>query len=355
MRMESPINDAFLARPSPSSPILPLLLLLAPPLLLDAPFNFAPTEAVKRYLSGEGAGPDRNYLQFSDLSPYNNPWNRAVASELARILSLRQKGKNWRLSDGRRVSAASVAYWEDAVLEKFSRVRPGWLKTMCQDIIDPSSRDVRKESQAETDAQRFEQEEQHRIARQRKRRSKVHIYRCDKYHTLLGQGHSQRWKRRKFICEMRNSCATGPFDRNGWTQFLDIIETLGKAGMSSDESASDEATHRPCYRIRALFWRHDFDAIMDKIDAERLGPESGFSSRGSIPTPRLRQTRDLASPSHRPPTTNLPIEFYDDEWLEGRTEEYVEKVLCVSREAYQWVVGVANSYRPATTRVAVRR
>ena len=154
---------------------------------------------------------------------------------------------------------------------------------------------------------------------------------------------------------MKVSCATEPFDRNRWTQLLNIVETLGKEGMSSDESASDEATHRPCYRIRALFWRRDFDAIMDKIDAERLGPESGFSSRGSIPTPRHRQPRNLASPSHRPPATSLPLAFYDDEWLEGRTEEYVEKVLCVSREAYEWVVGVADSYRPATTRDALHR
>ena len=148
----------------------------------------APTEAVKKYLSGEGAGPDRNYLQFSDLPPYNNSWNRAVASELARILSLRQKGEKWRLSDGRRVSAASAAYWEDAVLEKFNRVRPGWLKTMCQDIVDPSSHTVRRESRAEADARRFEQgEEQHKVARQKERRSKVRIlHRCDQYHTLIG-------------------------------------------------------------------------------------------------------------------------------------------------------------------------
>ena len=136
----------------------------------------APKEAVEEYLEGDGPGPNRNFLQFSALSPYNNAWNRAVASELGRLLSLRQQSQRWRLPDGTRVATVSVAYWEDAVLEKFKRVRSGWINASCQDIVDPSTGIVRQESQSEANARRFSQgEQQHLVARQRERRSKVSI------------------------------------------------------------------------------------------------------------------------------------------------------------------------------------
>ena len=134
----------------------------------------APKEAVEDYLEGDGPGPDQNFLQFSALSPYNNAWNRAVASELGRLLSLRQQSQRWRLPDGTRVATVSIAYWEDAVLEKFKRVRGNWISASCQDIVDPSTGIVRQESQTEANARRFSQgEQQHLVARQRERRSKV--------------------------------------------------------------------------------------------------------------------------------------------------------------------------------------
>ncbi|PIL25943.1 hypothetical protein GSI_11697 [Ganoderma sinense ZZ0214-1] len=85
------------------------------------------------------------------------------------------------------------------------------------------------------------------------------------------------------------------FDQNQWKKFLQIIDTLGKEGMSSDDSAEEEATHRSCYQVSILPWRRDFDAIMDKIDAERWNPRSGYSTRGSRPTPRHRQDKALIS------------------------------------------------------------
>ena len=141
------------------------------------------------------------------------------------------------------------------------------------------------------------------------------------------------------------------FDQNQWKQFLQIIETLGKEGMSSDESADDELTHRQCYRVSVLLWRRDLDAIMDKIDGARFGPQSGYSARGSRPTPRQRQSRALAFveagdvlTSRREPIVSLPLAFYDEKWLEGRSRDYIEQVLCVSEERFDWVTQVANMY-----------
>ena len=134
----------------------------------------APQEAVEAYLNGTGFGPDRNDLRFTDVQPYNNAWNRAVASELGAILFARQSGGKWHRPDGSPVAPASQAYWEDAVLEKFKRQASGWRDAMRQIITDKSTGLRRQESWNEVHSRRIQQgEEQSKAARVRERRVKV--------------------------------------------------------------------------------------------------------------------------------------------------------------------------------------
>lgn len=120
--------------------------------------------------------------------------------------------------------------------------------------------------------------------------------------------------------------------------------------MSSDKSDTEEVTHRFCYRVSVLPWRRDFDAIMDKIDAARSSPQSGFSARGSRPTPRHRQEdADIIHVSRREAVPGLPLSFYDEQWLEERSDDYVERVLYVSEEPSDWVVQIANLYSTSST------
>jgi hypothetical protein len=98
-----------------------------------------------------------------------------------------------------------------------------------------------------------------------------------------------------------------------------------------------------------MLWRRDFDTLMDVIDNARLQPGSGYSKRGAKPTMRIQQDRVLAW-SHgthamsqnitlttREPVSNLPLVYYDDRWIEAQSQDYIEEVLCVSRQAYEWV------------------
>ena len=55
----------------------------------------ASQEAVEAYLNGAGFGPNQNNLCFSDLKPYNNTLNCAVASELEAILFKQQRSRKW--------------------------------------------------------------------------------------------------------------------------------------------------------------------------------------------------------------------------------------------------------------------
>nr|VWO98406.1 Serine/threonine-protein kinase SMU1 (EC [Ganoderma boninense] len=295
----------------------------------------ASRDVVEAYLNGAGLGPDRNDLCFTDLKPYNNAWNCAVASELGDILFTRQSSGKWRRADGTQVATASQPYWADAVLEKFKRQATSWRDAMGRVVANGLTGVPRKESRAETNTRRLQQgEEQAKVARQRERRAK-------------------RWDRRKAICKAAINFATTTFDENQWKKFLQIIDTLGKEGMSSDESDED-VTHLPCYRVSILPWRREFDAIMDKIDAERLNPKSGYSKRGSRPTPRHRQDKALEGAddirvSRREAVSGLPSAFYDAQWLKGLSNDYVERVLSVSEEVADWVVEIANLYGTSST------
>ena len=99
----------------------------------------APRELVEAYLNGTGFGPDRSDLCFSELKPFNNAWNCAVASELGDVLFARQSSGNWQRPDGTRVTAASQPYWADAVLEKFKRLVAKWRDAMGREVTDQST------------------------------------------------------------------------------------------------------------------------------------------------------------------------------------------------------------------------
>lgn len=150
--------------------------------------------------------------------------------------------------------------------------------------------------------------------------------------------------------------ATTAFEKTHWTEFIKILEKLGKDGMSSDKSTDEEDTHHPCYHVSLLPWKRDFNVVMEAIDVERLGEQSGYSKRGSVPTKHFRQKHTLAHSegggassatihiSHHPPVTKLPAVFYNKEWISMRSEEYIDGVLCPLEQAYEWVIRIAEAY-----------
>ena len=134
----------------------------------------APREEVDQYLDGVGHGPDTADLHFTDQEPHNNAWNCAVCGHLARMLWDRQGREQWTTKKGRRAANASEAYWQDAVLQKFKRVRRGWLDARQKVIQDPTTGRNRVESVEEAETRRFGKGEETRtVARQRERRFKV--------------------------------------------------------------------------------------------------------------------------------------------------------------------------------------
>ena len=159
----------------------------------------------------------------------------------------------------------------------------------------------------------------------------------------------QRWDRLVDICMTKKLLASEPFEKTRWKEFLDMVETLGKDGMSPDKSTEEEGTYKKCYRVRSSAPAE----TRFRRDHGKRFEQSGHSKSGSVPTPRYRQDRRLASSkdapatvriSLLPPVTKLPAAFYDDDWTSMRSTEYVHGVLCGSDQGYEWVVRVAEAY-----------
>jgi hypothetical protein len=117
-----------------------------------------------------------------------------------------------------------------------------------------------------------------------------------------------------------------------WKWFLKFLKRLGEDGMSSDES--DMEGRESVYRVRTMTWRREeVEEYMDLIDEQPNVDREIFTQQGSIGYRRVRGPYN--PPSTREPVTQLPRQFYDDEWLENQTTRYRHSTLKVSGENFQ--------------------
>lgn len=134
-------------------------------------------------------------------------------------------------------------------------------------------------------------------------------------------------------------------DLHVWQWLQNLIETLGEDGMSSEESEND--THgssiESVCRPRIMEWRRDIEEELRIIDAQRHLDKDIFSPRGAKPVTRIRNSRNPIST--RKPKPGLPRPLYDDEWINGKSETYLEKTLKVSEGKFLWMKVEARGAR----------
>ena len=103
-----------------------------------------------------------------------------------------------------------------------------------------------------------------------------------------------------------------------------MVDKLGQAGMSSDESELDN-TGRPCYTVKRRVWRSaEVQACLEGIDkfANRSAAD-GRIRPGNQPRQRIR-TR-AAKASQRDPPIGCPKNYYTAEFLSDLTDRaYME-------------------------------
>lgn len=120
-----------------------------------------------------------------------------------------------------------------------------------------------------------------------------------------------------------------------WEWLAEVLERLGRDGMSSEESSDGGGDLGTVYRVKILDWRRRMDQELDLIDRTRFTDRDLFNPQGS--TPRLRMRSSVNQFSNRRPVGGLPESFYDQAWLEAQPEEYRDLTLCVSEKAFSWL------------------
>lgn len=114
--------------------------------------------------------------------------------------------------------------------------------------------------------------------------------------------------------------------------WVNLVEQLGKDGMSSEDSDPQEDGRS--YRVKNMPWRrHEITNYMEYIDSRRNMP--GFrSNSGNSPIKRRRD--EFYKESDREPCVGLPKVLYDADWL-GGVDENNMIMLGVSDEPFTWL------------------
>ena len=101
----------------------------------------------------------------------------------------------------------------------------------------------------------------------------------------------------------------------GWKASAEMVEELGPAGMSSDESEVDEYTKKTTYRIKRRLWRAKVckDRLI-VIDSDRnITNAHGGTRPGKAPRERIRTSTSTIS--ERAPKVGCPENYYSREWV----------------------------------------
>jgi len=108
-----------------------------------------------------------------------------------------------------------------------------------------------------------------------------------------------------------------------------MIEELGPAGMSSDESEVDEKTKKTTYKIQRRLWRAK--ACKDRllvVDSDRnITNAIGGARPGKPPRDRIRSS--TATISERAPTVGCPKNYYSKDWVANLGSERMVRALKV--------------------------
>jgi hypothetical protein len=101
----------------------------------------------------------------------------------------------------------------------------------------------------------------------------------------------------------------------GWKAATEMVEQIGPAGMSSDESEVDAQTKKVTYRIRKCLWRSS--ACKNRlliIDADRNVTNALGGARAGNPA-RERVRGSNATVSKRAPKVGCPENYYSKVWV----------------------------------------
>lgn len=116
-----------------------------------------------------------------------------------------------------------------------------------------------------------------------------------------------------------------------WKWLLNVIDSLGEDGMSSEDS--DHEATETTYRPTIMEWRRNMDNELRVIDNEYRRLRNTQPKSGATPAIRVRGGGKVSS---RAPVTGLSMAFYDETWLLSKSDDYILQKLKVSEDTFKW-------------------
>jgi hypothetical protein len=121
-------------------------------------------------------------------------------------------------------------------------------------------------------------------------------------------------------------------DVRHWKWLKKMLETLGQDGTSSDES-DREGDIETTYYPKTMPWRRNIERELRLVDDEYRRLAATQVRRGAKPVTRIRRSGIHSS---RDPVTQLPISFYDENWLKSASRLYITRTLQPSDQTFKW-------------------
>jgi len=260
----------------------------------------------------QGDGPSLVLPEIDMDGKISSPWNVRLIKLLAEEAITTQQ----KLPDLEELPIRPQAYYEDLVKDHIERARTAWKKMQPQILasgqVETSEQVKSRLAIAET--------KREKASRRTSRRIGVRYF-----YGVIGQlilSPLKRYDRRKQDVQQmtRIKRLERADDLFIWEWLGKLIECLGPAGMSSDDTEFDDVTMAKEYVARELPWRRNVAAPMKKID--RLRKPGGPLERARGATAESRTHRQNAVSTSRTPPMERSKDIFNSRWLEKNSQAY---------------------------------
>ncbi|KAG1851069.1 hypothetical protein DFJ58DRAFT_729049 [Suillus subalutaceus] len=226
----------------------------------------ASSEAISCFTHGLGMGPDPLELHWDMTTTHNSKWNQRVIDILCSQYTC--------TFETNQLASRSPQSIKNDITKKFNQCRNSWRKAQPRVLSDGTCETMQEVGDRLVDQ-----------TNKRLRVTRVLTHRATKFETC----------KKITSALLSDRIVTGKDDQAVWAYLQSLVETLGKDGMSSDESEHEDG------------------------EVQRLAGVVNFTPRGSKPA---KHFRNAIQESSRPAIEGLPRVLYNSLWLNDQSPSF---------------------------------
>ncbi|RDB29028.1 hypothetical protein Hypma_015652 [Hypsizygus marmoreus] len=250
----------------------------------SAKLRIAPSHLVKAFTEDNNGGPSAETPEFDWFSPFTSPWNRELLFLLATVFKAILSKTSGLINE----KWGNIPWLIKLIAKRLERVRTAYKNDLPPPPGSSESEDQKK--------LRIKQREERRLKNLRRNTRRKGTFD----------------RRRDIIRERFNE------DPGFWRQLKAIHEELGEAGMSSDDTETEEQGLSPktVRRIPKVWINPAVSSLWESV--EKIGRSSTSPHAGNSKCPRIF-SGSMTTSTHTKAIPKLPSNFYDELWWKSQT------------------------------------